>query len=89
MPWQQIINEVMYQMDALTFTSRATNSKTPPNCTDTHARTCIHIQTLIKDNKQQDISGSKSTFTLGEEREEEGRRETAGEKEKRQTVTEI
>lgn len=68
MPWQQIINEVMNQTDALRFTSRATNSKTPPNCTHSHTHTCIQIHTLIKINKQQDISGSKSTFTLRMER---------------------
>lgn len=73
MPWQRIINEVMNQMDALRFTSRATNSKTPPNCTHAHTRTCIQIQTLINNNKQQDISGSKSTFTLGEEKDGEER----------------
>lgn len=71
MPWQQIINEVMNQTDALRFTSRATNSKTPPNCTPhTHTHTDAH--TLIKNNKQQDVSGSKSTFTPRTERREGG-----------------
>lgn len=43
MPWQQIINEVMNQTDALRFTSRATNSKTPPNCTRTHTQMLTHL----------------------------------------------
>ena len=68
MPWQQIINEVMNQTDALRFTSRATNSKTPPNCTRTHTHRDAH--TLNKNNKQQDVLGSKSTFTPRTERRE-------------------
>ena len=43
MPWQQIINELMNQTDALRFTSRAANSKTPPNCTHTHTHTLLSM----------------------------------------------
>lgn len=52
MPWQQIINEVMNQRDALGFTTRATNSKTPQKCTHTHTHT------LYKNNKQQERDGN-------------------------------
>lgn len=45
MPLLQIINEVMNQKDALGFTSRATSSKTPPNCI--HKNSCIQEHTPI------------------------------------------